>query len=82
MNKKFVFDFDLDLWIKNLEIEADNLEEAKEKLCDMSVRDIIDNASIRDFSISTLDCSVEDDDEEEDDDDIEEDLEENGEEIL
>ena len=30
MNKKFVFDFDLDLWIKNLEIEADNLEEAKE----------------------------------------------------
>lgn len=71
MNKKFIFDFDLDLWIKNLEIEADNLEEAKEKLSEMSVRDIIDNSSIRDFSISTLDCSVEEEDDEDEEDDEE-----------
>ena len=56
---KYTFDFDLDLWIKNLEIEADSLEEAKEKFFKMSVSDIIDEGFVKDMCITSLDIEEE-----------------------
>ena len=62
---KYELDFDLDLWIRNLQIEADSPEEAKEKLCSMSISDIIDEGYVKDYKISTIDIYLSSDDEEE-----------------
>lgn len=61
---KYDFNFSLDAWVKSLEIEADSLEEAKEKLNEMSISDIVDEGFIKDFNIKDLDVTVdpEDDD--------------------
>lgn len=48
------FNFSLDAWVKSLEIEADSLEEAKEKLNEMSIDDIVEHAIVKDFSIKEL----------------------------
>jgi hypothetical protein len=64
----FKFDFDLDAWIQDLEIPADSLEEAKEKLCKMSVADLIDYGYVKDFNIKDLDYEIVKDDEEDEDD--------------
>lgn len=48
------FNFSLDAWVKSLEIEADSLEEAKEKLFEMPIEDLIDIAWVKDFSIKEL----------------------------
>lgn len=64
----FKFDFDLDAWIRDLEIPADSLEEAKEKLCKMSVADLIDYGYVKDFNIKDLDYEIVKDDEEDEDD--------------
>lgn len=55
--KTFVFDFDLDAWIQDLEIEAENIDEAKEKLLNMSVEDLIENGYVKDFDIRQIDCN-------------------------
>ena len=54
MAKLYDFNFSLDAWIKSLEIEADSLEEAKEKLFEMPIEDLIDIAWVKDFSIKEL----------------------------
>lgn len=59
---RYIFDFDLDAWIKDVEIEAKNLKEAKEKLCSMSIEDLIDEGYIKSYSIKDLDVEVEDED--------------------
>lgn len=63
----YSFDFSLDAWIQCLEIEADSVEEAKEKLCKMSIEDLIENGYVKDFAIKDLDVEEisSDDDEEE-----------------
>ena len=52
---KYSMDFDLDSWITNLKIEADSREEAKKKLCSMSVEEIIKEGYVKDFNIMDLD---------------------------
>ena len=54
--KTYSFDFDLDVWVQCLEIPADSLEEAKEKLCKMSVEDLIDYGYVKDFNIKDLEA--------------------------
>lgn len=52
------FDFSLDAWIQNVEIEADDIEEAKEKLNKMSLEDLVEEGYVKDFNIKDLDYSV------------------------
>ena len=56
---KITFDFNLSAWVRDLEIEADNLEQAKEKLFDMSISDLIGEGYVSDFEIEDLDYEVE-----------------------
>lgn len=63
---KYTFDFNLSAWIRDLEIEADSLEEAKEKFFDKSVSDLIDEGYVKDHSITDLDIDIEDEEEEDD----------------
>ena len=70
--KTFKFDFNLSCWIQNLEIEADDYEEAFEKLRTMSVEDIVEEGYVHNFDITDLDCDYDyDEDNEEDEDDFE-----------
>ena len=56
------FDFSLFAWIQNVEIEADDIEEAKEKLNKMSLEELVEEGYVKDFNIKDLDYSVEDND--------------------
>lgn len=56
------FDFSLYAWIQCVELEADSVEEAKEKLRKMTVEDLIEEGYVKDFDIKDLDYSVEDND--------------------
>jgi hypothetical protein len=47
------FDFSLDAWIQNVEIEADDIEEAKEKLNKMSLEELVEEGYVKDFNIKT-----------------------------
>lgn len=61
--KKFAFDFDLDLWLQNVVIEAENEDEAKRILLNMSVNDLLDQGYVKDYDIKQVDCnSIEEDD--------------------
>lgn len=60
---KYKMDFDLDSWIQCLEIEADSPEEAKKKLCEMSIENIIEEGYVKDFSIRDLDIEEVEEDE-------------------
>ena len=52
---KYKFNFNLNAWIDMLEIEADNEEEAYEKLHDLSINDIIENGNVHDYEIDDID---------------------------
>lgn len=52
---KFVFDFSLDVWLRNVEVDANSLEEAKEKLHSMSIEDMLDVGYAKDIYINDLD---------------------------
>ena len=56
------FNFDLDVWVKSLEIEADSEEEALEKLRSYSIEDLILKGYIKDFDIRDLSYLVVEDD--------------------
>ena len=60
---KYIFDFTVNAWIKNYEVEADSLEEAKAKLLSTDLSDIVSEASVREADYSDIECSVEDKDE-------------------
>ena len=62
---KYTFDFNLSAWIRDLEIEADSLEEAKEKFSDMYISEMIDEGYVKDYRITDLDIDIEEDEEEE-----------------
>jgi len=56
---KVKFDFNLDAWIQNLEIEADSIEQAKDKLMSMSLEDMIEaGAYMKDFNIDSVDTEI------------------------
>lgn len=52
---KYKFNFNLNAWIDMLEIEADNEEEAYEKLHNLSINDIIENGNVHDYEIDDID---------------------------
>lgn len=54
--KRFVFDFDLDIWMQDVEIEADDYDKALEELLNMSVKELVENGYIKDYNIKELDC--------------------------
>lgn len=70
--KTYIFNLSADLWLTNLEIEADSEEEAREILYQMNARELIASALIKDMSLSNIDIEVEDDDDWDSDDDEEE----------
>ena len=66
MNEKtFTFDFNLNAWIRELEIEADSYEEALEKFKMMSFSDIALHGYAKDFEISDVDVEYEEQDDDE-----------------
>lgn len=57
--KTFKFDFNVDAWIQEVEIDAENYEEAKEKLLQMSLQELVENGYIKDFGLKQIDYEVE-----------------------
>lgn len=56
---KVKFDFNLNAWIQGLEIEADSVEQAQEKLLSMSLEDMIDaGAYIKDSAVDSVDAEI------------------------
>ena len=53
-NKTYNFDFTLNIWVQNVNIEAKNPEQAKEKLLDMSIDEILDEAYLKDYNITDI----------------------------
>jgi hypothetical protein len=52
---KITFDFNLEAWIKGVEIEADSYDEALEKLTRMSFEDLVRDGYAKDYSIDHID---------------------------
>lgn len=73
MYKWYNFDFSIDAWIQNLEIQADSFEEAKEMLLDKRLSELIEEGYVKDYEIRDLEYTV--DDPNEYDEDIDEDFE-------
>jgi hypothetical protein len=60
--KKYRFDFDLDMWVKNVEINAESKAEAKElfdELIHSRLIMMLEDADIKDFNVSDLDIEEE-----------------------
>ena len=56
---KVMFDFNLDAWIQNLEIEADSVEQAQEKLMSMSLEEMLEaGASIKGSDVDLVDAEI------------------------
>jgi len=56
---KVKFDFNLNAWIQNLEIEADSEEQAKEKLLSMSLEDMVEaGAYIKASDVDLVDTEI------------------------
>lgn len=66
--KTFTFDFNLSCWIQNLEIEADDYEDAMAKLQSMSFEEIVEEGYVHNFDITDLDCDYDEDDDDYEDD--------------
>ena len=60
--KKFSFDFSLDAWIQNVEVEAKTLEEAKDILRQMSIDEMLETGYVKSSDIEDLDYEIEEDD--------------------
>ena len=69
---KFTFDFNLEAWIRYLEIEADSYEEAVTKLNKLSLDDIASKGYCEELSIKDLDSESDEDDHTDDDDEEDE----------
>ena len=63
--KKYTLDFNLEIWVRSLDIYADSEDEAIEKLNDMDVEDIISDGYVKDVSITSLDIEKTYDEDEE-----------------
>ena len=68
--KKFIFEFNVEAWIKGVEIEADTYQEAEDKLYRHTLEDLIEKGHVKDSNISDIDCEVEDDLFDDDDDEV------------
>ena len=64
----YTFDFNLEAWIRGLEIEADSYEEAVQQLNNLSLDDIASEGYVQDISITDIDYESDEDDYIDDDD--------------
>ncbi len=55
---KYSFDFNLQAWIRFLEIEADSYEEAVNKLLKKDVSELIELGSVHDSDLDTIDVEI------------------------
>ena len=55
---KVVFDFNLNAWIKGVEVEATSYEEALSKLHQMTFDELIETGFSKDFTIDDVDGSI------------------------
>jgi len=55
---KFKFDFSVDAWIQNVEIDAATEEEAKAKLINMDLADLVDEGYVKDFTVDDVDTEI------------------------
>lgn len=55
---KVVFDFNLNAWIKGVEVEATSYDEAIEKLHSLTFDEIFETGFSKDFNISDIDGTV------------------------
>lgn len=58
--KKFTFDINIEAWIRYIEIEAENYDEALEELYSMSLSELAEEGNVKDTEITDVDCEVED----------------------
>ncbi len=54
----YKFDFNLSAWISSIEIEASSKEEALEQLMQMPISDLINEAEVKETSISDIDTEI------------------------
>lgn len=55
---KVVFDFNLNAWIKGVEVEATSYDEAIEKLHSLTFDEILETGFSKDFNISDIDGTI------------------------
>lgn len=55
---KFKFDFSVDAWIQNVEIDAATEEEAKAKLINMDLADLVNEGYVKDFTVDNVDTEI------------------------
>lgn len=53
--KTYTCDFDIDAWISGVIIEAKDEKEAKEKLLEMSLEELIENGYVKSFKLTDID---------------------------
>jgi len=58
MYKRYNFDFNIDIWIQNLEIQAESSKEAKEILFGKKLSELIEEGYVKDYEIQDLDYTV------------------------
>ena len=57
--KTYKLDFNLSAWIQNVEIEAENKEEAINKLMNMSFEEMLENEGVvEDYNLSDIDIDI------------------------
>ena len=56
--KTYKLDFNLSAWIQGVEIEAENKEEALNKLMNMSVEEMLESGVIKDCDFSDIDSEI------------------------
>lgn len=55
---KFKLDFNLEAWVRSLEVEADNEDDALAELYKMSISEIIEKGYVNDYSTNDVDVEV------------------------
>lgn len=68
MTKTYRFDINVEAWISSIDIEADNLEDAKDILSEMSLKELTSPADVREYDITDDEYTVIGDDEDDEDD--------------
>lgn len=56
---KYIFDFNLEAWVRGVEIEADNHDEAINKLLKKDVSELIELGYVHDSDLSDIDYEKE-----------------------
>ena len=55
---KYSFEFNLEAWIQDIEIEADSYEEAESKLCKMTVEELIEAGYINNSDLFDISAEI------------------------